>query len=75
LVIGRHTHPQAQRELPPPPASTGIDYLRLLAEKRDAELNGQRIDYASLARADGDGDGDGDGDDRDINRRQVRDEH
>lgn len=60
LVIGRHTHPQARRELPPPPASTGIDYLRLLAEKRDAELNGQRIDYASLARADGD--------DRDINQ-------
>ena len=56
LVIGRRTHPQAQRELPPPPASTGIDYLRLLAEKRDAELNGHRIDYASLAQPDGDGD-------------------
>ncbi|MCA1700048.1 MAG: DDE-type integrase/transposase/recombinase, partial [Actinobacteria bacterium] len=63
LVIGRHTHPQAQRELPPPPSPTGIDYLRLLAEKRDAELGGHRIDYASLAQPDGDGDGD----DRDIN--------
>jgi putative transposase len=66
LVIGRHTHPQAQRELPPPPAATGIDYLRLLAEQRDAELGGHRIDYASLAQPDGDGDGDGE--DRDINQ-------
>jgi len=49
LVIGRHTHPHAERELPPPPPATGIDYLRLLAEKRDAELGGHRIDYASLA--------------------------
>lgn len=55
LVIGRHTHPQAQRELPPPPASTRIDYLKLLAEKRDAELSGHRIDYASLTQPDGDG--------------------
>jgi putative transposase len=57
LVIGRHTHPQAERQLPPPPTPTGIDYLRLLAEKRDAELGGHRIDYASL-----------DGEDRDINQ-------
>lgn len=64
LVIGRHTHPQAQRELPPPPQATGIDYLRLLAEQRDAELGGHRIDYANLAQPDGDGDGDG----RDINQ-------
>jgi putative transposase len=62
LVIGRHTHPQAQRELPPPPSPTGIDYLRLLADKRDAELSGQRIDYASLTQPDSDGD------DRDINQ-------
>jgi hypothetical protein len=62
-VIGRRTHPQAQRELPPPPTSTGIDYLKLLSEQRDAELGGQRIDFASLANdSDGDGDGDGDGD-------------
>ena len=44
LVIGRDTHPQAQRELPPPPTGTGIDYLKLLAEQRDAELGGHRID-------------------------------
>ena len=62
LVIGRHTHPQAQRELPPPPTGTGIDYLKLLAEQRDAELGGHRIDYASLA--------DGDGEDRDTNQQE-----
>ena len=55
LVIGRRTHPQAERELPTP-APTGIDYLRLLAEKRDAELGGHRIDFASLTQPDGDGD-------------------
>ena len=66
LVIGRHTHPQAERELPPPPASTGIDYLKLLADKRDAELGGHRIDYASLAQPDGDGDGE----DRDTNQEE-----
>jgi putative transposase len=62
LVIGRHTHPQAQRELPPPPTPTGIDYLKLLAERRDAELGGHRINYASLTHPDGDGE------DRDINQ-------
>jgi putative transposase len=66
LVIGRHTHPQAQREVPPPPTGTGIDYLGLLVAQRDAELLGRRIDYSALAHRDGDGDGDGDGEDRDI---------
>jgi len=75
LVIGRHTHPQARRELPPPATGTGIDYLKLLADKRDAELGGHRIDYARLTNNDGDGDGslandgDGDGEDRDTNQR------
>lgn len=67
LVIGRHTHPQAQREVAPSSTPTGIDYLKLLADKRDAELGGHRIDYASLA---GPGDGDGDGDD--INQQGDR---
>jgi putative transposase len=62
LVIGRHTHPQARRELPPPPAPTGIDYLKLLADKRDAEIPGHPIDFASLTTPDGDGG------DRDINQ-------
>ncbi len=70
LQIGRYTHPQAKRELPPPPTGTGIDYLKLLAEQRDAELGGHRIDYASLANNDGDGDGDGDGEDRDTNQQE-----
>ncbi len=61
LVIGRRTYPRAEREIAPPPTPTGIDYLRLLAERRDAELGGHRIDYASLAN-----NGDGDGDDRDT---------
>lgn len=69
LVIGRHTHPQAQRELPPPPPATGIDYLRLLAERRDAELGGHRIDYASLAQPERDGDH------RDINQEGRQDEY
>jgi len=72
LQIGRHTHPQAEREVPPPPTGTGIDYLKLLAEQRDAELSGHRIDYSALGQPDpdGDGDGDGDGEDRDINQEE-----
>jgi putative transposase len=58
LQIGRHTHPHAERELPPGSAPTGIDYLKLLAEQRDAEITGQGIDYSSLTQPDGDGDGD-----------------
>jgi putative transposase len=66
LQIGRYTHPQAKKEIPPPAAPTGIDFLKLLAEQRDAELDGQRIDFSSLTQPDGDGDGDGE--DRDINQ-------
>jgi putative transposase len=66
LVIGRHTHPQAERELPPPPTGTGIDYLKLLAEQRDAEITGHRIDYSALAQPDQNGDGDGE--DHDTNQ-------
>jgi putative transposase len=64
LVIGRHTHPHAERELPPPPTGTGIDYLRLLAEQRDAELGGHPIDYSALA----------DGEDRDINQQDEEEQ-
>ena len=67
LQIGRHTHPQAEREIPPPLEPTGIDYLKLLAEQRDAEWSGHRIDYSTLAHPDGDGDGDGE--DRDTNQQ------
>ncbi len=58
LRIGRHTHPQAEREVPPPPAPTGIDYLKLLAEQRDAEQRGQRIDYSNLIEDDDEIEGD-----------------
>lgn len=47
--IGRHTHPNARPEAKEPPASTGIDYLAMLAERRDRELAGRPIDYAALA--------------------------
>jgi putative transposase len=69
LQIGRHTHPQAEREVPPPTA-TGIDYLKLLAEKREAELGGQRIDYASLTNRTDSDSGGGDGEDRDLNQQE-----
>src|SRR5450755_2796667 len=72
LVIGRHTHPQAERELPPPATGTGIDYLRLLAEQRDAELGGHPIDYSALAEPEGEGEGEGEG--RDINQQQDEEE-
>lgn len=37
-VIGRHTHPMARPDTPPPPAATGIDYLALLADRHADEL-------------------------------------
>jgi putative transposase len=75
LVIGRHTHPQAKRELQPPPTPTGIDYLKLLADKRDDEIAGQRIDFSNLTQPDRDSDNDsdnndGDGEDRDTNQQE-----
>ncbi|HXP33856.1 MAG TPA: DDE-type integrase/transposase/recombinase [Acidimicrobiales bacterium] len=48
VTIGRHSHPQARPEATPAPAPTGIDYLGLLAERREAELAGS-INYAQLA--------------------------
>ena len=48
VVIGRHAHPQARPEAAPAPTPTGIDYLGLLAARRDAELAGA-INYAQLA--------------------------
>ena len=76
LVIGRHTHPQAERELPPPPTGTGIDYLRLLAEQRDAELGGHPIDYSALADGDGDGESESESEseDRDTNQQDEEEQ-
>ncbi len=47
--IGRSVHPHARPEAKDPPAATGIDYLALLAARRDGELAGRPIDYAALA--------------------------
>jgi len=45
--IGRHSHPQARPEAAPAPSPTGIDYLGLLADRRDAEL-ATSINYSQL---------------------------
>jgi putative transposase len=50
--ISRHTHPKARPEAAPPPEPSGIDYLGLLAARRDKELGGGRISYADLAADD-----------------------
>ncbi len=46
--IGRHVHPHAKAEAAPEPVPTGIDYLSLIAGRREAELAGQHIAYAAL---------------------------
>ena len=53
VTIGRHSHPQARKEVAPAPAPTGIDYLGLLAERREAELaeGSGSINYAQLTLA------------------------
>ncbi|HYO86589.1 MAG TPA: DDE-type integrase/transposase/recombinase [Dermatophilaceae bacterium] len=46
--IGRHVHPDARPDLPPPTApATGIDYLDLVAARHRAQLAG-RINYTDL---------------------------
>lgn len=47
VTIGRHAHPMARPEAAPAPAPTGIDYLGLLAERRDAE-QARSINYSQL---------------------------
>jgi putative transposase len=53
VVIGRHAHPAARPEpgVEPPPPATGIDYLHLVAQRADAELN-RRISYAGIGEDD-----------------------
>ncbi len=48
--ISRHTHPKARPDAAPAPVPTGIDYLGLLATRRDAETGGKRIEFANLAK-------------------------
>ena len=47
VTIGRHSHPQARREAAPAPTPTGIDYLGLLADRREAE-QAKSINYSQL---------------------------
>jgi len=47
VTIGRHAHPMARPEASPAPAPTGIDYLGLLAARRDAE-QARSINYSQL---------------------------
>lgn len=52
VSIGRHTHPQARPDTAPAPAPTGIDYLGLLAARRETELAESIINYSQLTLAD-----------------------
>jgi putative transposase len=45
--IGRHVHPKAVADAPPPPVATGIDYLRLIQTRHTRAL-GERLQYAQL---------------------------
>ena len=45
--IGRHVHPKAQADAPPPAAPTGIDYLRLIQTRHTRAL-GERLQYTQL---------------------------
>jgi putative transposase len=47
--LGRHSHPKARPEHPdPPPAPTGIDYLRLVDAAHHSQL-GDRINYGAIS--------------------------
>jgi putative transposase len=47
-VIGRHAHPKARPEQPPPAPATGIDYIGLIDAAHDARLAGDAISFAGL---------------------------
>jgi putative transposase len=50
--IGRHAHPKARPETPPPaPKPTGIDYARLIDTAHQAQL-ARGVNYAALTRND-----------------------
>jgi putative transposase len=50
--IHRHAHPKARPELAPPAAPTGIDYLKLIADRHAGEL-AERLRYAAFDEPDG----------------------
>jgi len=45
--LGRHVHPKAHTDAPPPAPPTGIDYLRLIEDRHTSSL-GARLSYAQL---------------------------
>lgn len=45
--IGRHVHPKARADTPPPQTPTGIDYLHLVEDQHTRAL-GERLHYAQL---------------------------
>ena len=49
--VGRHVHPKAVADAPPPAAPTGIDYLNLVRDRHLSSL-GERLRYAQLADPD-----------------------
>ena len=68
VAIGRHTHPQVSCEPDPPAAASGIDYLGLLADRRERDVKGgPGIDYRDLAGTEGPADVEDDGADDDTN--------
>jgi type II secretory pathway predicted ATPase ExeA len=48
--IGRHVHPKAAADPPPPVTPSGIDYLRLLEDRQTRAL-GERLRYAQLTES------------------------
>jgi len=46
--IGKHVHPKAHADAPPPATPTGIDYLRLIQDRHTRAL-GERLQYAHLS--------------------------
>jgi hypothetical protein len=55
LRIRRHVHPKARAEPDLEQPATGIDYLGLIAARRERELQ-QRIDYRNLPPVGGEND-------------------
>ena len=51
--IGRHVHPQARPDLPPPPAGrTGVDYLALINEQHRTQIaKTAKINYTAMLPA------------------------
>ena len=51
--IGRHVHPQARPDLPPPPAGkTGVDYLALITQQHRTQLaKTAKINYTAMLPA------------------------